>query len=209
MSSLGSRNGGIPCTIIPPSAADDSNSVTACPASRKSCAQASPAGPPADNRHALTAVGGRCSDRFAPQRAPRLARRLDPEARRDEAFERPNRHRCIDRPPSAFRLARRRADAPADRREGIRPPRDAIRIGEAPLGDRRHVTPGVGVHRAGRTAGDVLQPPARVGENRREREGAPGASPFRTDREGGRRHGAPRRWSRVAPQATAAKATTS
>jgi hypothetical protein len=72
----------------------------------------------------------------------------------------------------------------------------AMRYASAKRPWRSSRSPGVGVHRTGRAAG-TFSSHQRVGRTG-ARGGRAGASSFRTDREGGRRHGAPP-LSRVAP----------
>ncbi len=53
-------------------------------------------------------------------------------------------------------LARRSANAPADRREGIRPACDQIRLVKASVSDRSHITASIGMYRTRDLARDQV-----------------------------------------------------
>ncbi len=88
---------------------------------------------------------------------------LDPEPLGDEALERTDRDRCVDRATPARGLAGRGTDATTDRCERIRGPCDQVGVSVAALRNRGDVATRVGVHRARRAAGLVVPQPLRVG----------------------------------------------
>src|SRR5678816_4249820 len=78
---------------------------------------------------------------------------LDPVLLGDEAFQRPNRDRCVNGAPAAGILAGRGTDAPADRSKRVGRPRDPERVLVAALGNQLDVAARI---RPDRTAGLAL-----------------------------------------------------
>lgn len=83
---------------------------------------------------------------------------LDAVALGDEALQRADGDRRVDLAPAAGRLARRRTDAAADRREGIRPAGDDVGPLQVTLGDGRDVAARVRMDGASVLAADGLPP---------------------------------------------------
>ena len=82
--------------------------------------------------------------------------RLGAELLGHVALERPDGDGTIDLAAATGLFAGGGADPPAHRGEGIREPGRQVGLEIVPIGDGRHVGPGIGVHRAGRETGDVL-----------------------------------------------------
>ena len=80
---------------------------------------------------------------------------LHAEALGHEPLQRPDGDRGVQLAAPADALARRRADPPADRGEGVRLPRDRVGLPETSLRDQRDVLAGLRVDRARLPAGEV------------------------------------------------------
>jgi hypothetical protein len=101
--------------------------------------------------------------RLAPQALAVRALHASPLA--GEPLQRTDRDGLVDVAAAAGRLTGGGAHAAADRGEGVRHPGDEVRELVVPGGDGRHVTAGVGEHRAGPGAGNVVVQPLRPNRN--------------------------------------------
>ena len=132
----------------------------------------------ADDRHPRRPVAVCGGEAAAGAGAPAARQRvLDAVPLGQRALEGANRDRLVDVAAAAFRLARVRADAAADRGERVGRPGDGVAALGVPLGNRPDVGARVRVDRARRPAGNQVQEVPEVGNDRRVRAVGHGGLP--------------------------------